>query len=184
MSQKRKIIFVGGIHGVGKTSICRAIESKIDIELRSASVLLRWKELPRGGTQKRVWDINETQRLLIEEIDKQLDRSRYYLLDGHLCLLDHQGQSKRIPFSTMTAISPIAICVVTENPLKIAERLSLRDNKFYSTTDLDEMQNEEMQYGIEIAEKLSIPFVSTKSGDIEPLINLIRTKGYFNENPS
>lgn len=37
---KRQIIFVGGIHGVGKTTLCKKIESRYNMEHFSASNLI------------------------------------------------------------------------------------------------------------------------------------------------
>jgi broad-specificity NMP kinase len=40
-----KIAFIGGIHGVGKSTICRQICSELNLEYLSASELIKWADL-------------------------------------------------------------------------------------------------------------------------------------------
>ena len=40
------IIFIGGIHGVGKGTICKEIASKTDIIHITASEIIKWNEIP------------------------------------------------------------------------------------------------------------------------------------------
>ncbi len=41
----RKIIFVGGVHAVGKGTICENLSQKFNLEHLSASQVLKWDEL-------------------------------------------------------------------------------------------------------------------------------------------
>jgi adenylate kinase len=48
----RKIIFVGGIHGVGKGTICKVLAQKFDFEHLSTSQVLKWNEISNLKNKK------------------------------------------------------------------------------------------------------------------------------------
>jgi len=60
-----KIAFIGGIHGVGKSTICRQICDEIKLEYLSASELLKWKEINEDVKNKKVISRPDTQDRLI-----------------------------------------------------------------------------------------------------------------------
>ena len=47
-----KIAFIGGIHGVGKSTVCKHICRDLKIEYLSASELLKWKDLNEDAQNK------------------------------------------------------------------------------------------------------------------------------------
>ena len=58
--ESKNILFVGGIHGVGKGTICNRIEKFITIETVSASDLLKWSEVVKDSRSKTVQNIANT----------------------------------------------------------------------------------------------------------------------------
>ena len=91
-----------------------------------------------------------------------IEFDRKYVLDGHFCLLDKDGEVKRVPFETFRAINPSGIVVLTDSPSLIVKRLSERDNTKYTTSLIDSFQKEEIEYAKEVASILSIPFIELK----------------------
>lgn len=158
---QKNIIFLGGVHGVGKNTLCRASLNDTSIVALSSSEVLRWSEIsPKEN--KKVKDINATQDRLIAGLRKMIEFDRKYILDEHFCLLDKDGEVKRIPFETFRAINPSGIVVLTDSPSLIVKRLSERDNTKYTTSLIDSFQKEEVEYAKEVSSILSIPFIELK----------------------
>jgi adenylate kinase len=175
MSLKNKIIFFGGIHGVGKSTICKKLCLELGGGYLSASELINWKGLNSDDpSAKKVLNIQETQQRLIKSLSSLTSSDKLFLLDGHLSLLNSKGLPERIPASTIETIAPIMICVITDDPEKISERLSSRDNKEYKAADLEIFQNLEVEYARELSNNLNIPLSISNISDQSDLENKIR----------
>lgn len=166
------IIFVGGIHGVGKGTICNRICEVTDFVHLSASEILKWNEISQPGN-KNVANIQSTQDSLLEGLKKTLQKNKSYLLDGHFCLFNSEGKVEKVPLEIFERISPKLIAVVTTDVQLIKERLERRDNKSYGFEILKLMQNMEKKYAKEIAFSLDTPFFEIKDGDYNSLIKKI-----------
>jgi adenylate kinase len=108
---------------------------------------------------KRVANIGENQDVLITAINEYLDFEKPYLLDGHFCLLNQNGDVAEIPLSTFEAISPVAIVVLFDDPNSIYTRLSERDKERYNTGSLSSFQENEINYAESVASYLNTPYL-------------------------
>lgn len=97
MEIKKNIIFVGGIHGVGKTTICNNLSNELSIEHYSSSNLISMLDSERIKQDKRVEDIQDNQNMLLEAIKYFLDKDTFYLLDGHFCLINSDNIIQKVP---------------------------------------------------------------------------------------
>ncbi len=167
------VIFIGGIHGVGKGTICNKFCEQTDFVHITASEILKWNEIS-ASDNKKVENIQSTQDRLIAGLDKTLKKNERYLLDGHFCLFNAEGEIEKVPMETFERIAPILIVIVIAKIDVIKERLEKRDNKSYDFDLLKSMQNSEMEYAQHVSSKLSVPFVEIKDGDYQPLIKIIR----------
>lgn len=86
---KRQIIFVSGVHGVGKTTLCKKIASRYKIEHFSASNLIAKEKAEEHLQNKQVENITGNQDFLVTAINKYFKNETWYLLDGHFCLLNN-----------------------------------------------------------------------------------------------
>lgn len=159
------ISFIGGIHGVGKSTICNDLCSKLRIEHLSASQVLKWAELNMDAKNKKVEDISLTQDRLIKGLLNVVTQEKRYLLDGHYCLFDKDGKVTRVPFETFEAINPISLHLVIGNIETIKSRIEQRDKRNYDYETLNEMQEQEMTYAKEISEKLKVNLSIGQEGD-------------------
>lgn len=166
------IIFLGGIHGVGKGTLCLKIKKELEIEHLTASELLKWTEVNTDPKNKLVADIPSMQDRLIQGLELRVVPTRKYLLDGHFCLFDGLGNVEHIPFATFSKIDPILISILTEEPEIIVQRLTLRDNRPYDLPLIRQMQVEEITYGKWVADQLKKSFLLIKSDD-QVLLNAI-----------
>lgn len=154
-----KIIFVGGVHGVGKTTLCKSVCTKFDVIHYSASELIKRYSHIEFPLNARVENIDRNQEALINAINEYLSRSIIYLLDGHFCLLNKDGVITKIPLSTFTAISPIAIILLYDDPCNIYFRLQDRDREIYDLDLLLSFQEQELHYSRSVATKINISYL-------------------------
>jgi adenylate kinase len=170
----KNIIFIGGVHGVGKGHICQIIKSKVDIIHLTASEVLKWKDIS-DLDNKFVQDIKETQDLLIVNLKKIVEKDKQYLLDGHYCLFNKNRESERVPFKTFEDLNLSKIIIVFEDAKTIKQRLELRDGKIYNLDQITQFQNMEMNYAKEISQKLNLPLMKIQSSNYikETLIKFI-----------
>lgn len=152
-------MFVGGVHGVGKSTLCNSIVVRLNAEHHSASELISRIGKVNHSTNKRVADIGKNQDALITAVNEYLVDEKLYLLDGHFCLLNQIGNVAEIPLSTFEAISPVAIVVLFDEPKNIHARLKQRDKERYDVDTLSSFQAKEMSYSELVASNLNVPFL-------------------------
>jgi adenylate kinase len=166
------LIFIGGIHGVGKGTICDRICLQTDFVHITASEILRWNEISKPDN-KKVENIQSTQDRLIAGLDKALKKNENYLLDGHFCLFNSEGQVEKVPMETFEKIAPKLIVIVTTKIDLIKGRLEKRDKKGYDFDLLKSMQTSEKEYAQQISLELDVPFVEIKDGNYQSLIEIL-----------
>ena len=168
-----QIIFAGGIHGVGKSTLCRTIAEHLSLVHLSASELLKWKDLNVNDEKnKKVRDIPDTQDRLLKGLATAVEPAGKYILDGHYCLFNKDGAVTPVPLDTFAGINPVALLLVAGDPFEIAFSLQQRDGRAYDANLLAEMQEQELIQGRLIAEHLSVPLAvfDKKLTDVEQLI--------------
>lgn len=168
----KNIIFIGGIHGVGKGTICKKIASRTDLIHITASEILKWNDIGLSSN-KFVNNIISTQERLINGLKNLIEKDKEYLLDGHFCLLNSNGIPSRINEDTFDQINPKAIAIVIDSVEKIAKRLETRDGKIYDIEVLYEFQQMEIEYAKYLSNKYSIAYVEIKDGKDTQLMEII-----------
>jgi len=175
MAATRNIIFIGGIHGVGKGSISKKICDRLKIEHFSASEVLKWDEINSTRSNKSVDDLNFTQDRLIKGLPHFIkDKNQIYLLDGHYCLMDSSNQISTIPLETFEKINPLALVVITDEVTAICQRLEARDKKIYDCSFLQEMQLHEIEHATFIAKKMNLKILVCGLDNPSELENFIK----------
>ncbi|SOD19768.1 ATP-binding protein [Pedobacter xixiisoli] len=148
------IIFVGGIHGVGKSTLCKQLCLDFNLEYLSASELIKWSEINSDAKNKKVRDIPSTQNRLINGLIENVEVDGNYILDGHYCLLNAEGIASNVPLSLFSAINPRLFCLVTGNVTEIQKGLEERDQRPYDADFLLSMQNQEVEYASFLSNEL------------------------------
>jgi adenylate kinase len=164
----QRIVFLGGVHGVGKSTICKSICALAGFDYLSASELIKWLEISTQHN-KLVKDINDTQDRLITALANHAGASSYYILDGHYCLLNNEGVVTNVPLDTFVKISPIGLGIVVDDPLKIKKRLEERDKHHYDIKHLEIMQENELDYAAYVANHLGLSLHTIKHGEFEKI---------------
>jgi adenylate kinase len=110
-------VFVGGIHGVGKTTVSRALAELLSASHVTAGWLIREtagsETVTVGIDNKAVPDVNANQALLLQGLTMYRRRvSGPIVLDGHFSLLEPSGSVVAIPLAIYLALAPIAVVLV------------------------------------------------------------------------
>lgn len=160
MHKTGKIIFVGGVHGVGKSTFASMIKSKnSQIDSLSCSDIIKWE----NSAHKEVENVGETQNKLLRNLPYFIDQDKNYILDGHFCLLTEHGGIERVPIEVFETMSPSMIVVLKEEPNVICQRLNQRDSHNYSLELITEFQEKEIIYAKEVADTLGVPLEECNS---------------------
>lgn len=169
------MIFISGVHGVGKSFLCNMLRERLGISNYSASTLISERRKAGFSADKHVAAIDDNQLYLLEAVDELKAKGKEFLLDGHFCLLDQRGMITRIPMSTFIDLCPDAIILLTEKPQIIAERRRERDGIDHSAVDIQQFQDAEKEYATEIANHIHVPLmISTGICDFENVVDFIQ----------
>ncbi len=173
------LIFVGGIHGVGKTALSRHLAAMLVAEHVTASALIRAAAsatdvVTAGAGGKAVPDVDANQERLLRGLHAHRTQGtlvpglrRGMLLDGHFCLLDLAGQVTEIPPAVFEAIDPVAVLLVAASPSIVVRRLSERDGGAPPVEMIAAFAARERAHATAVCERLGIPLYHA-SGDTAP----------------
>ena len=169
------MIFINGIHGSGKSYLCEKIKADCNIPIYTASQLISEYKNELYNSNKFVDHIDDNQHALIEKV-KSIGINTQFILDGHLCLLNNQGEICRINENVIIQLNPTLILTKISDIHKICERLKNRDNKNYEVEFLEKFQNDEIEYAKELSLKLKIKQLTINDDfDEEKIIEIIRS---------
>ena len=162
-------IFISGVHGVGKGTVCEKISSHFTYPHYSASSLIKSVKKAEVDKNKIVIDADKNQDYLIIAL-KRLDvNSDYILVDGHFCL---QGNNVviEIPLATFEEMGLAAIVLLTDDPTQIHTRLHSRDNASLGVDIIRSLQEKEKERANYVAKKLGIPLLESKIDDAKAIV--------------
>lgn len=170
------MIFISGVHGVGKSYFCDMVKTETGIESYSASTLITQKKHSGFSKDKLIPDIDDNQQYLLQAVSELRDSGENFILDGHFCLLNASGEITRIPYDTFTTLKPEAIILLMERSEVIAARRKKRDGIEASVQDIEDFQQEECAYAKEVASDIGARlFISGGSGDLARAIDFIKS---------
>lgn len=152
------IIFVAGVYGVGKTTICELLARELDYTTASASSLIRQR---RGQTTwnktKKTYEIVQNQQHLIESLNELKALNRSVILDGHFALLDGEGKVVKIEKTVFFNLNIDAIILIEGNAKDIASRLSSRDTSQWNYSTIVTLMAAERENALEFHERSGVP---------------------------
>lgn len=151
------IFFVCGVHGVGKTTICKEAASRMGVPYFSASELIHKQDSLALGNTKSVKNLDHNQKMLITAVEFELNKHNYILIDGHTTLVTDAGVS-RIPIDVFKALDIDCIAALYRSPEAISNFLFKRDNARPNLEALTEHQEAEISYAQYVAENLDVFF--------------------------
>ena len=154
--KKSSIIFLGGIHGVGKTTMCEKFFALSGYYCVTASSLIR-EYGTKPDDSKKVGDITDNQAKLIRQLRIKKKSHNHILLDGHYCLIDDSKRICQIESDVFQKINPSCLFLLKGSPIKIASRLSRRDSMEWTEEFIEEFQKYEESHAKQLSFGLRIP---------------------------
>lgn len=163
------IYFIGGIHGTGKTSICKLLSNKYKIPHYSSGILIN-----KGKqTYKQVDKIMDNQEILIKEIEKLSKYNNNIILDGHYTLLDTNNNIQYISDELFSNLSIKQMILLECNVEIIYNRLKERDGIEYDKNILLKLQEAEKNYYNNLCNKFNFQYkIYDTSTNISHIISI------------
>ena len=149
----KHLVFIAGVHGVGKTTFVEATFKSLGYPCFSCSQLIKSMngEVPEN---KLVKEINQNQELLATKINTLKNEYLFFILDGHFTLLNSNKRITNIPLSLFKKITPCLIIILTDDIETIFKRLS---SMTIDIKLLEIFQKAEIKRAREVAQILNIP---------------------------
>jgi len=167
------VIFVGGVHAVGKTTLCEQAQQAKGIVHYSASALIRKEKasaVPERG--KMVSEVYAPQQHLINAVRRVLPKhGGSILLDGHFTLLTATGKIETIGVDVFHALGLDRVVVLHDEPSAIAARWCLRDSYAVELALVAAHQEEELCHARHVASALAIPLSEVRAFDTAAFMN-------------
>lgn len=153
------VVFVAGVHGVGKTYLCERFAAQNGIMHSSASSLIR-SELKSANweSNKLVSDIDANQVALTKAVNRLTENHVKLLLDGHFVLKGPDGLLIEVDENTFKELSLSAIALIEAAPDTVRDRLLSRD-KNSEAGDISTFLKAEKERAIHISNLLNIPLL-------------------------
>lgn len=105
-----QILFIGGIHGVGKTTVAEKLAVDLGVQRFSAGDLIRG-QLRMANQGKAVLDVDENQDVLVVAVRTRVTGPA--ILDGHFCLIRASLDVRPVPMRTFVELAPVGLLLVT-----------------------------------------------------------------------
>lgn len=171
------MIFLGGVHGVGKTSMCAGVSEKFGLEVISASAIIRTeRDVPSSDSRTEVADVGGNQGLLIRGVQRlAAGVTGRYLLDGHFALRTLTGSIEEIPPLVFDAIRVKGLICLYDDPASIAQRLIRRDGGAHDARAISELQAAEIRSAESVSRDLRVWLRVVKAFDIASFEECLRS---------
>jgi adenylate kinase len=172
------IIFIAGVHGVGKSYLCSRIEDALGLPVFSASKIIKETKKTEVDFNKNVIDAEENQNYLITELRNLNPNSKTIILDGHFCLISN-NRVVSISTQVFEKLPLKAIFVLYDSPEKIYQKLQERDSKPLSIDIISRLQEKEINHAEITAKYIKIFFEKVHS---DSMLNVISKISSFDKN--
>lgn len=168
------MIFVAGVHGVGKTFFSNRIKAELEIATYDASEIIAKEKNSEFSKDKKIKEPNLNQESLIRGVEKIKQREEQFLLNGHFCLLDSLGEIVPLEQSVFEQIAPEKIILLEEAPDIIIERRFVRDKEKLDSQFIQKFMEAEHVCAYRFAKEKGIPILTVvPSYDFERAIKFI-----------
>lgn len=163
------VIFVCGVHGVGKTNFCNKLSTELCIPYYSSSKLIKKKNnllISSVKGEKRVKNISYNQNILIGAVKEILINSPSIILDGHTTILDQNNDITTLPKDLFIDLR-VSVFILMELPAKeILQRLLNRDGTTPPEEQIENCKILERKHSEYLAKSLKIPLYFTDGSDM------------------
>ncbi|MEC4876867.1 ATP-binding protein [Pseudomonas sp. NC26] len=168
------IIFVAGVYGSGKTTICSRLAADLGYLSVSASELIRAR---RGGatwnSSKKTKDIERNQSILIEAVAELKTQYRDIILDGHFALIDSESKITILPKNVFSKLKIDKIILIESDIHEIKLRLKTRDKTEWNQPLLKELMGAERNNALAYHEETGIPLKIFNNKNYQAIVSYL-----------
>ena len=155
-----KVIFIGGVHGVGKSTACsQAADNLSCLHVRASDVIRQERSNAIARHGKLVKDVNGNQELLLQGFEriKSSATTQCILLDGHYALRDSSRTIQLLPATVFQGLGLNGLVCLENDPSVIVKRINARDGSSISIEEVSKLQKFELKNAQTISNVLSLP---------------------------
>ena len=168
------VIFLAGVHGVGKGFLGAPVASSMGIAHLTASQLIREeKGQATWGLDKKTSDLDDNQLALIRAVAQRRLTHPSILLDGHFVLRDAQGVLTPLATSVFKELHLTGVILLTEEENIIASRLALRDKGTSDVQAISELAPAELTHAQTVCTELELPLVKIHAPTLASLTDAV-----------
>lgn len=147
-------IFVAGVYGVGKSTLCNKLSEFLRIPFYSAGDLISEVNGEKFGPNKVVKNKNINQDILSVQVNKKMEDRHSIILAGHFCIFDKSNSVEKLPNDVFNKLQIEQIILLEADVNKIIKNLNNRDNKNYTYEQITNLMKEERNTANKIASYL------------------------------
>lgn len=169
-------IFVGGVHGVGKTFTTKPACAKLGLLHATASKLISEERgLATWDAEKAVSEVSENQAALIAAAKRIGNSGATLVLDGHFVLRRSPGEFERLPVDVFQALDCASILLIRAPVPVLLDRLQARGDRSWRETELRDFSKAEDEHSAYVARLLRTPLQYLDSPKMEDVENWLMT---------
>ena len=139
-----KLIFIGGVHGSGKTTIGTKAALHLGADFKSCSQIIRAERQTQTVSTPGIADVEVNQQALIAGLKRLRSSSVMVMLDGHFTLKTQNDGIQPIPISVFEAMLADVLFLVETRSSSICSRLASRDG--ISPTEAEILEHQEHEH--------------------------------------
>lgn len=159
------MIFMAGVHGVGKTYVCHQLKQNMIVY--SASELIEQYGKIRYNGYKKVFDIEDNQNYLVDAVKQIGKQGNEFILDGHFCLFNSDGDVEKIPYVVFKKLCIEGIILLCDKAEIIQRNVQKREGGLdrLELQKISEIQEQEIEHAKNVSQELNIPLAIINTSD-------------------
>lgn len=165
------VIFLAGVHGVGKTFLGKPVAEFLGFQYATASSLIRTElNNKRSWTEdKRTKNVDDNQEALVAAVSRIIEANKTVLiLDGHFVLRDEHGGLVSLSPELFKRLGVTSVILLEAPSLIVTERLVVR-NVPSSLEEIEELAEAERKNAEHVCSEIMVPLVKLRSPSSEQL---------------
>jgi adenylate kinase len=166
------VIFVGGVHGVGKSTCCAQVAQLAGcLHITASEIIRRERSQAIASAGKLVADVDGNQRLLVRGFHTLRSEAgpTPILLDGHFAMRNSFGDIQSVSIGVFRSLGIDRVVCLVDEPGVIAARIGERDGSAPADREIADLQNAELRHARLVATTLAVPFALLQGGDVNGL---------------
>lgn len=166
------VIFLAGVHGVGKTFLGEPTAKELGMNYASASSLIKkgLKNNQSWQEDKRTKNIDNNQKILINAVSDLVGSNQVsLLLDGHFVLRNEKGVLTDLPITVFQKLNLSSVILFEAPSNIILERLTDRGAP-QPIEQIEELAKAERAHAERVCKSLNIPLLILKMPKKEDLL--------------